>query len=397
MPKTSRKRAVCRAAGVPRLVEELLTLIVPVLTRRQCRRVAARLHGGDVAPDLTVAALCRQYLKHARVYYRPRDVRGTSETSKIEYALRPLRRLFGRQRVSTFGPRRLREVRDEMIRMGWCRQEVNRQVGRIKRMFKWAAAEELIPASVYHALQAVVGVRAGRTTAREAEPVRPVPEALIEGVLPHVSPQVAAMIRLQLLTGMRPGEVVIMRAGDIDRSGDVWQYTPQHHKTAHHGHDRTVLLGPQAQAVLAPFLRRERPDHYLFSPKDAERHRRRELTRRRKTPLSCGNVRGSNRKDRPQRRPGERYDTHAYQHAVRCACRKAFPVPAGLDDEQADRWRKAHHWHPHQLRHNAATRLRKEHGLDVAQVVLGHKTLAVTQVYAERDVASARRAMLQHG
>ena len=49
--------------------------------------------------------------------------------------------------------------------------------------------------------------------------------------------------------------------------------------------------------------------------------------------------------------------------------------------------------HPHQLRHNAATRLRKEFGLDVAQVVLGHKRLEVTQVYAERDLDRARDVM----
>jgi len=44
-------------------------------------------------------------------------------------------------------------------------------------------------------------------------------------------------------------------------------------------------------------------------------------------------------------------------------------------------WRQLHVWHPHLLRHNAATRLRKEFGLETAQVILGHKTLAVTEVY----------------
>jgi hypothetical protein len=41
--------------------------------------------------------------------------------------------------------------------------------------------------------------------------------------------------------------------------------------------------------------------------------------------------------------------------------------------------------------------LRKEFGLDVAQVVLGHATLAVTQVYAERDVAAAKEVMRKVG
>jgi len=41
---------------------------------------------------------------------------------------------------------------------------------------------------------------------------------------------------------------------------------------------------------------------------------------------------------------------------------------------------KVPNWHPNQLRHNAATSLRKEFGLDVARVILGHSSPAVTEV-----------------
>ncbi len=54
--------------------------------------------------------------------------------------------------------------------------------------------------------------------------MRPVDVKHAEAVLPYVAPQVAAMIRLQQLTGMRPGEVVLMRPVDIDRNGNVWIY-----------------------------------------------------------------------------------------------------------------------------------------------------------------------------
>ena len=60
-------------------------------------------------------------------------------------------------------------------------------------------------------------------------------------------------------------------------------------------------------------------------------------------------------------------------------------------------WRAAHVWAPNQLRHNAGTRLRKEYGLEAAQVILGHKTLAVTQVYAEKNVAAAQKIMAEVG
>jgi integrase len=55
--------------------------------------------------------------------------------------------------------------------------------------------------------------------------------------------------------------------------------------------------------------------------------------------------------------------------------------------------RRAHRWHPHQLRHTVATRIRQRFGLDAAQVVLGHSELGTTQVYAERNSEAARDVM----
>ena len=46
-----------------------------------------------------------------------------------------------------------------------------------------------------------------------------------------------------------------MRPIDIDLStGEVWKYKPQHHKNAHRGHDRTILIGPRAQEIIRPYL-----------------------------------------------------------------------------------------------------------------------------------------------
>ena len=60
------------------------------------------------------------------------------------------------------------------------------------------------------------------------------------------------MIQLQSLTGMRPGEVVIMRGCDLDTTGKIWTYGPARHKTEHHGIARLVYVGPQAQGVRRP-------------------------------------------------------------------------------------------------------------------------------------------------
>jgi integrase len=220
---------------------------------------------------------------------------------------------------------------------------------------------------------------------------------MIEAVLPCVSPQVKVMIRLQMLTGMRPGEAVIMRTRDIDQTVKPWLYRPCRHKTEHLGHERVIFLGPQAQEVLRPFLKEGHSEQFLFSPVEADRDRRSKLHARRVTPLSCGNKPGTNRKRKPKRKPRDRYDVGSYARAISYGCRSAYPAPPGLNDVDLINWRQSHHWHPHQLRHNAATRLRREFGLEVAQVVLGHKTLAVTQVYAERDVESARKVMSNIG
>src|SRR4029079_4724533 len=116
--------------------------------------------------------------------------------------------------------------------------------------------------SVYHGLQAVGGLKKGRTEARESRDVRPVAVTVVEATLPHLSRQVGAMIRVQMLTGMLPGEVVIMRGIDLDTTGIVWFYRPAsdqgphgRHKTAHHGHQRVVAIGPKAQEVLRQFLK----------------------------------------------------------------------------------------------------------------------------------------------
>jgi hypothetical protein len=83
-------------------------------------------------------------------------------------------------------------------------------VGCIKRIFKWAVSEELVPPSVHHGLQAVEGLRRGRSVANEAEPVRPVPDAHVDVVMPFLPPTVAVMVRLYRLTRMRSGALCLL-------------------------------------------------------------------------------------------------------------------------------------------------------------------------------------------
>jgi len=111
--------------------------------------------------------------------------------------------------------------------------------------------------TTYQALATVEGLRAGKSDAKETGPVLPVDDATVEATIAHLRPLVADMVRLQRLTGIRPGEVCVMRPCDIDRTGDVWQYRPHEHKMEHKGRSRVILLGPKAQAILRPYLLRD--------------------------------------------------------------------------------------------------------------------------------------------
>jgi hypothetical protein len=104
---------------------------------------------------------------------------------------------------------------------------------------------EMVRPEPLQALEAVAGLRYGKSNARATEPVRPVPDAFVDATLEHCPPQIAAMIEQQRLTGMRSGEVTIMRSADICTSGHVWTYTPAEHKTKYRARARVVYLGAQ--------------------------------------------------------------------------------------------------------------------------------------------------------
>jgi site-specific recombinase XerD len=59
--------------------------------------------------------------------------------------------------------------------------------------------------------------------------------------------------------------------------------------------------------------------------------------------------------------------------------------------------RLVHSWHPHQLRHNAATYIRREFGVEFSKVILGHQSLDMTQIYAEADQEKAREVVRRIG
>ncbi|MFW5733392.1 MAG: tyrosine-type recombinase/integrase [Planctomycetota bacterium] len=160
---------------------------------------------------------------------------------------------------------------------------------------------------------------------------------------------------------------------------------PARHKGQWRGKARTIYLGPRAQEVIAPFLAGRAVDQYLFSPAEAEAERQARKREARKSHPSCNKSRDARRRERAdlrRRAPGERYNTNAIGRAIRRACAMA-QIPE---------------WSPHQIRHAAATKLRKEYGLEAAALVLGHASATLTDaVYAERDAAKIEAVVAKIG
>lgn len=139
--------------------------------------------------DGTIGSLVRRYCEHAHIRYCHADGTPTSEAGNVQYAFAEMIELCPTLPVEEFGPLWLQKIQKRMaereitrtdkngekhvVERGLSRKVINQRVGIIKRMFKWAASQQLIHMSVWQALTSVDGLRAGMLGARESEPVRP--------------------------------------------------------------------------------------------------------------------------------------------------------------------------------------------------------------------------------
>lgn len=255
------------------------------IARGRCPAIIAPV---DPMNGTTVSELAVQFWRHCQAYYRKADGSATSEVDNFRQAIRPLRAMYGNRPAVEFGPLAMKSLRETLMRPrvetdakgnsvdrpGWTRKNLNMHMGRIKQIFKWGAENEIVPASIFHALATVSGLQQGRSDARESDPVRPVPDGILAETLKHLSATVLDMVNLQLVSGMRPGELCSMKVKEIDTSGTLWVYKPTTHKTQHHGHERAIYMGKRAREIVARYLK-PNVDAHLFSPVEAEAERRR--------------------------------------------------------------------------------------------------------------------------
>lgn len=345
--------------------------------------------------QLAVAELIEAYTQFAEKNYGQK----AKELGRIRSATRALLDLHGKTAIVEFSPLKLKQVIERIVLEGDTRTDLpnddnvkrankrdrgHRTISRttvndylqvIKRVFKWGVSEELVPGSIYVELETVEGIRQGRGELAKRthgkKKVMPAPDADVDATIPLLPPEIATMVQVQRLAGMRPDEVTIMRPCDIDRtSKPCWTFRPACHKGTWREHDRVILLGPQAIKLLEPWLKKCNDEDYLFSPQRVAARWNEEQLRKsgKESPFVKLNA---------LRPPRACYDDHSYRQAVVRACRRA-----GVK-----------RWTPGQLRHTAGTKIRAEYGLEASKIALGHRHMNTTEVYAEKDIAKYMAVM----
>lgn len=274
----------------------------------------------------SVGELLLGYWRHADQYYRKPDGTPTSEICCLKSALRPVRELFGMTPAQDFTPLMLKAVRQKYIAAGWTRTNINKNVCRVRSVFRWGTENGLVPESTLSALKALSPLSAGRSEAVEGRTRRAVSDENLQAVRKRLGPRNQDIFDLLLLTGARPGELLSVTWDMIDTTSEVWVVELAQHKNSHKGKSRKLCFGPRAQAILSKYS--DIPTTQRIFP--------------------------------------SRRDT--LSQAIAEACRKAKVPP----------------FVPHELRHTAATRVRDTLGIECAQATLGHATPDMTAHYSSR-------------
>ena len=112
------------------------------------RPAAAADRPAGRGPDVTVNEVLLGFWKHAERHYRRADGSPTNELSQYRQTFRLVKELYGHTPAREFGPLALKALRQAFIDAGWTRKLVNQRVGRVRRVLKWAASEQLVPVAV---------------------------------------------------------------------------------------------------------------------------------------------------------------------------------------------------------------------------------------------------------
>lgn len=334
----------------------------------------------------TVAELYCAFAAHADARYRRDDGTPTGEAKAFDRSIKPLLARCATMLADDVTARELKTTRQDMVDAGLSRRVVNQRVGRIRRVWRWGVAERIVAAATVVELESLPDLEAGYSGMHDPAPVRAVPLATVEATLPRLNRWHQAMVRLQLLTGARPGEVCGIVGADIDQDGvvrlkdhevrlpGVWVWQPRWHKSKRRGKLLVYILGPKAIELLRPWLRDD-PSEPLFQPREAMA----EYNAARIARAKFHNK--SPRATNPRRKPGTKYTTASYDLAITKAA-----AAAGSP-----------HWSAHQLRKLVASQTDQAEGIESSRKRLGHASIATTEIYVEADLKEAARLAKLYG
>lgn len=247
-----------------------------------------------------------------------------------------LKGMFPSLSINNFGPRHLLELQKEFVARGLTRQGINKRINLTRRIFRWGVSQNLVQQQTFEALKTIFPVKKG--VAMEAKIKNSANITDVVKTMNFLHPILNAMIKLQLLTGMRPSEVCKLNTIDIETNDpECWWYKPANHKTSWRGKTRSIPLTLKSIKIIEGFLLNAKSTGgYLFSPMS---------------------------RDRVSASAGYFYTTSEYGKAIRQAAIRAKIEP----------------WSPNQLRKYAAQKLLEEQGIESASALLGHSCVDITR------------------
>lgn len=303
------------------------------------------------ADAITITRLVRLYHQFAKGHYT--DTGPRSHFRNLVATILRFESLYHSEKALAFGPKKLREFRAVLIEQGQSRSYINDQVSSIRKMFRWAVSEELIPETTYRALMTIEGIKRGREGVKDSPKKVPAKWEEVDCIAKQLPEPLRSMVYLQWHTGVRSESLVLAHCDQFSQEMDgTWWWKPRH-KTEYLGRELSIPLGPKATAIVIARMEamEDGSPGYLFP---------------------------SSRSDH--------YRPWTYRRAVeRCQERHNARESASIK------------WTPHQLRHAKATYIRGKYGVEAAQALLGHDSLTATQIYSQARLDLAKQIASDEG
>ena len=253
---------------------------------------------------------------------------------------------------------------------------VNEYIKIIKQIFGWGVPKGYVTAEVAFGLTKLTTLDDGELGTVPSEVIQSVHKDHVIATRQQCNKIHGDMFWIQYLCAMRSEGVRLMRLCDIDRSEDIWVYSPPHHKTEGKGKSLNIAIDPEAQDILTPYIEEIEkfgsPEEYIFSPEKTMKFLVEER-RKRKTIISLPH--NQYKANTPKRQYNSCYSYDSYKNLIDRAIKRAG-VPA---------------WTSHQLRHLRATEVYEDHGEEAVMTLLGHGSIKVTRLYIDNHSMSKKQ------